>query len=293
MEENCTLYPSFILRALCEEHLDRESMYGLCRSEFFILFSLNLNNIITLIRMQGIHMHLALSRMLTKLLTSCSQPFGYFLVTGFVAAAVLVLVLTASMVMENPEVLHAEGGILELLSLLCWIGAVLVSISMLFRRTSRQERALFGWLALLCALAGARELDAQVLLNPRYIGSIGVHYRIDWFLSPKVNTYLKRVWGAIFLAAGFVIFGPLVMKRKEIRRLIVTGDNAMGLFLVGFLFLIGGYIIDDILREQLKSIALNLRRGMEESSETVGAILFLIGVCLLAYRQLSERIHGN
>jgi len=216
---------------------------------------------------------------------ACERPFGYVRLAGVILALALTPLCGAYMLSADPARLHSEDGIIETLSVIFWIGALLLCLWALFRRHDRHYRLIFIWLCLVCALAAARELDAQILLNPKYFGPYGVHYRIDWFFSNKfgVSILLKLIWGAIFIVAFVCLFAPLFILRRPIMRVIRNGDTAAGLFLLGITALAIGFINDDILRGT-HFMSLDLREAIEETSEMLGAIFFLVGICCLLWK---------
>jgi hypothetical protein len=214
---------------------------------------------------------------------ACEIPFGYVRLAGVLLALALIPLCGAHMTIGSaPARLYLEGGIIETLSVIFWIGALLLCLRALFRWHDRLDQLIFKWLCLICGLAAARELDAQILLNPIHFGQYGVHFRIDWFFSNKfeVSILLKLMWGAIFIVVLAFLFAPLFIWRKPIIRLIRNGDTAAGLFLLGITALAIGFINDDILRGT-HFMSVNLRRAIEETSEMLGAIFFFGGICCL------------
>ena len=222
---------------------------------------------------------------------TCERPFGYFRLAGILSTLYLFPLCIAYAMSSEPARLHAEGGVIESLSVVCWVAAILVSIVALFRYNNRLDRMLFAWIGFICGLAAARELDAHVLLNPQYLGQYAVHYRIDWFLSNKfkVSILLKLFWAAIFLGLLALLVAPLFILRKPILRLIRNGDLATGLLLLGTIGLAMGFVFDDILRET-HFISLTLRQGIEENAEMLGAVFFLAGICCLSWKEPSQRL---
>ena len=222
---------------------------------------------------------------------ACERPFGYLRGGVGLLALVLTPVCMAYMISSDPARLNAEDGVIETLSVVFWAMALLMCLWGLFHYSDRLDRLVFRWFSLLCSLAAARELDAQVLLNPRYFGRYGVHYRIDWFFSNKfhVSILLKLIWGAIFLAAIAFLLAPLFILRKPVLHLIRKGDTATGLFLIGVIGLAIGFICDDTLRGT-HFISYNLRDAIEETAEMLGAIFFFAGVSCLLWKPASERI---
>jgi hypothetical protein len=220
----------------------------------------------------------------------CERPFGYVRLAGVLLALVLILLYGAHMIMSSdPARLYAEGGVIETVSVIFWIGALLLCLRALFRWHDRLDRLISTWLCLICCLAAARELDAQILLNPKYFGQYGVHFRLDWFFSNKydVSILLKLIWGAIFIVALASLFAPLFIWRKLIMRLIRNGDTAMGLFLLGITALAIGFIFDDTLRGT-HFMSVNSRVAVEETSEMLGAIFFFGGISCLLWKSPSQ-----
>ena len=84
---------------------------------------------------------------------------------------------------------------MKVITRIVWALALLVCLWGVFRYSDRIDLMVFRWFCVLCGLAGARELDAQVLLNPKQFGRYGVHFRIDWFISNKfhVSIFLKLI----------------------------------------------------------------------------------------------------
>jgi len=216
------------------------------------------------------------------------QPFGYFKIAGAVLASMLIPLWIACMLGPDPKKLHAEGGFIEWLSAGCWIAAMLICFLALLRHHGRQDRLVFWWFFLICALAAARELDAQVLLNPKFFGQFGVHYMIRWFLSPEVNILLRLSWFSLFLLLGGLLVSPLIVLRKSIHRLIRSGDVAVGLFLLSAIGLATGFVFDDILRKTAL-VDGDVRQAIEEIAELLGAAYFLIALCSLLWKPPSER----
>jgi hypothetical protein len=216
------------------------------------------------------------------------NPFGYFKIAGVVLVFVLILLSIAHMMSLKPSRLYAENGLIEWLSFVCWFLSLLICFLALSREYSRIDRIVFCWLCLIFFLAAARELDAQILLNPKYFGQFGVHYKTRWFLSPEVNIYLKLFWLSFFTILGGIIIYPLITQRKKIAKLIRIGDNVLGFFLLGTIGLAIGFIFDDTLR---KTTLLNtdLRQAIEETAEFLGSACFLIGTGFLSWKPFSER----
>ncbi|MFZ3138885.1 MAG: hypothetical protein WA126_16005 [Thermodesulfovibrionales bacterium] len=216
------------------------------------------------------------------------QPFGYLRIAGLVIAFVLIPLCIAYMISPNPTRLHAEDGVIEWLSFGCWIVSILICFKALSRQNNRADGLVFCWACLICVLAAARELDAQVLLNPKYLGQFGVRYKTIWFLSSEVSILLRLFWFAFFLTIGGIIIWPLVVMRKAILWLIRSGDAAAGFLLLSFIGSATGFVFDDILRETA-FLDIDLRQAIEETVELFGATFFLICIASLLWKPFSER----
>jgi hypothetical protein len=216
------------------------------------------------------------------------QPFGYFKIAGAVLACVLIPLCVAYVLSSDPTRLHAEDGPIEWLSFGCWAAGVVMCFLAFSRYSGRSDRLVFWWFFLICALAAARELDEQVLLNPKYLGQCGVHYKTRWFLSPEVDIRLKLFWFSVFLILGGIIVSPLIVLRKSLLRLIRSGDAAIGLFLLSAIGLATGFVFDDILRKTT-FLDGDVRQAIEEIAELLGAAYFLIALCSLVWKPPSER----
>jgi hypothetical protein len=217
------------------------------------------------------------------------QPFGYLRVAGLVIASVLISLCIAYMISPNPTRLHAEDGVIEWLSFVCWIVSILICFKALSRSNNRIDSLLFCWVCLICVLAAARELDAQVLLNPKYLGEFGVRYKTKWFLSSEVSILLRLFWLSTFLTIGGIIIWPMVVMRKAILRMMRNGDAAAGFFLLSFIGSATGFVFDDILRNTTL-FEIDLRQAIEETVELFGALFFLICIASLLWKPFSERI---
>jgi hypothetical protein len=216
------------------------------------------------------------------------QPFGYLRIAGVVIASVLITLSIAYMISPNPTRLHAEDGVIEWLSFGCWIVSILICFKALSRQNNRVDSLVFCWACLICVLAAARELDAQILLNPKYLGEFGVRYKTIWFLSSEVSILLRLFWFSIFLTIGGIITWPLFVVRKAILRMMRSGDAAAGFLLLSLIGSATGFVFDDILRNTTL-LDMDLRQAIEETVELFGALFFLICIASLLWKPFSER----
>jgi hypothetical protein len=188
--------------------------------------------------------------------------------------------------------LSTEGGVLELLSLFCWGGAVLLAIVAILPKRAQTDRLMAGWTGLLALIAFVRELDLHVALNPEVLGSFGVRYRIDWWLDGDVSLWLKLGWTLFFLGLGVALIYPPWALRGEFIRRVRQGDAMVGLFLLAVTLSLFGFVFDDLLRNT-KFSPLAVRQTAEESCEVLGAAAFLASALLRCPRELFQNSLGS
>ncbi|MHB1307206.1 MAG: hypothetical protein ACYDC1_24870 [Limisphaerales bacterium] len=179
--------------------------------------------------------------------------------------------------------LHQEQGVIERLSLLFWAFSGLVAAWGAARATHREARLLDVWLGSLAALAALREMDAHILMNPRYLGDLGVRFRLDWWTDGSVSVWLKLGWTVLFLGVGLVTVYPPMKLRRWLWLQARQGNPAIGLLVAAVGFLAMGFVIDDLLRP-IRFINLDIKQLVEETSETIGAALYAVATVLLIRR---------
>lgn len=184
--------------------------------------------------------------------------------------------------------LIAENGPVETAQMVLWIcSSLLASGVFLFRKRPR-ERFFAGWLALVSALAAFREADGHILLNPEVLGSWGVRYRIDWWLSLDAPVLPRLLWAvlAVLIVVGLVL--PIAKASPRAVELLKGRDRAWWLFAIAAAALFAGYAFDDLLgRGQF--VAPIYTQSAEEFSELVGAVLFFVAVGLTVRFSLTTR----
>jgi hypothetical protein len=215
-------------------------------------------------------------------------PLGYLTLAAALSAAVVVPLALASALTSERARLYAEGGVVESLSAACWLLVLVLSPLAARRHAVRLDRLLFAWLIVFSVLAGARELDLHVLLNPSHLGELGVRYRITWFFARDVNVLRRLVWSAVALLLATSLIAPLVALRRPMARLMREGDAAVGLLLLAVGCLAAGYVADDVLRGT-QVVPLDLRQAWEETLELLGALFFVTSTGCLFFRPLSTR----
>jgi hypothetical protein len=199
--------------------------------------------------------------------------FGY-LRPSLIAAAVGfgVVLLAAALVPKGVE-LQKEGGVLESLSVLLWALAAAIAFGATLRKRLTDDRWLAFWMGCIAVLAGLRELDLHVWLNPDHLGSWGVRFRLDWWLGGAASPWFKLGWASVFLGlACLMVYPPLRLRRELLQRLRV-GEVVIGLLGLAVIFLALGFIIDDILRP-VRFLGHNAKQLIEETSELVGAAFY-------------------
>jgi hypothetical protein len=207
-----------------------------------------------------------------------------------VAIATVVVIVTVSAFFPRfLKPLSREGGVMEMLSLVCWAVAMwLAGVAFLKQRTS-PDRLAAGWTGLLALLAFLRELDLHVALNPEVLGPYGVRYRIDWWLDGRVSFWLKLGWAVAFLALLFALLYPPWALRQRIFTLARQADPMVGLFFLAIAMSMIGFVFDDLLRKT-KFFSVELRQTAEETSEMLGAAAFMASAVLRCPRSIFQRL---
>lgn len=184
----------------------------------------------------------------------------------------------------------SEYGPIETWHITTWICSVIISAIALAKWRDRTTRLMDFWLLMVACAAAARELDLHLLLRPgSALGDFGMRYRIDWWMSAEHPLWLKLAWFMINIAllASFAL-PPLLVRAPGVR-LLRAGDGASWTFVFALVFLGIGYASDDLVGrgqfiEPLHS------RWIEETSEGLGALLFMISAAISLMCPLSARI---
>ncbi|MCL4743177.1 MAG: hypothetical protein KJZ54_13345 [Phycisphaerales bacterium] len=205
------------------------------------------------------------------------------------AALVVALQIVGYLVVPVPKEFHAEGGPLEMVQVALWIGAAVVACIAVVRRPSRRDALNAGWVALLAALAAARELDLHESLQTERLGGVVVRFRIDWWLDPGVPIAPRIVWAAVFAALIVALVVPPLAVRPPILRLLRSGDAAAWLFFAAGGLLAAGYALDDLLGRGRIVEDIETLQGIEEACELLGAAAFAGSALHTALRPLSRR----
>jgi hypothetical protein len=185
--------------------------------------------------------------------------------------------------------LGKEGGVLEMMSLACWAGALLFTAWTFLRKREAPERLASSWMGLIALLAFLRELDLHVALNPEVLGRFGVRYRIDWWLDGSVSLWLKLGWLAVFFPLVLALVYPPWALRGRILRLTQEGDAVVGFLFLAFGMSFLGFVFDDLLR---KVVSIGIRQVAEESAEAFGAAAFLASAILRSSRLVAAARKG-
>lgn len=208
---------------------------------------------------------------------------------GIIVGIVAVLVAAGHWLSPESDALYREDGVLEDITVGLWFLSVLMALGTAIKFSNSGTRLMAIWTGWLALLAALRELDLHIWLNPKHLGEYGVRYRIDWWLSTEVSVWLRLGWLLFFVVViGLAVYPPLRMW-KRLLGLWLRGDSLMGFLWVAVLFLLGGFVIDDILRP-VQFVELGTKQLCEETSETIGALLYFIGMILHWRRQLDARL---
>lgn len=205
------------------------------------------------------------------------------------AAGISVAVALVSAWLQGGDLLFREHGVLEVVSLGFWMLSGLLGFALATRSTGPASRLMAAWTGWMSVLAALRELDLHGWLNPQHLGALGVRYRLDWWLNGDVSIWLRLGWAAAFLTVSVFALYPPVKLRRVLWRLVREGDAFTGLLVLAMGFLALGFVIDDLLRP-VRFVSAETKRLIEETSETIGAGLFCVGVGLLWRKPIRSRL---
>lgn len=205
--------------------------------------------------------------------------FGF--VRGALLAAVGIALAVAVTVFFLPpgQSIHQENGLLEDVSVCLWAASMITAFWASVRGLDSQARLLAFWSGWVALLAGLRELDMHILLNPVHLGTWGVRYRIDWWLNGEISPVLKLVWLTILFAAVAPFVYPLWKMRRHLIPRVLSGEPAVGLLGLSSVFLFMGVVMDDFLRP-VHFQNPDLKQIIEETSELIGAVLYAAGAVI-------------
>lgn len=216
--------------------------------------------------------------------------FRYLRWAAAVAAGTALAVAVAAALHPAGDLLYRENGVLENVSVLCWILSCIVAFWAALRSTGPGSRLMAAWTGWLAAVAALRELDLHMLLNPQRLGALGVRYRPAWWMDGSVSFWLKLGWATVFLTFSFLVVYPPLRLRRFLFRLFREGDALTGLLALSVVFLAFGFVVDEIL-PRVRFVSHVTRQLIEETSETIGAIFYCASMVLQWRRPLAMRLH--
>ncbi|HWQ91255.1 MAG TPA: hypothetical protein VN673_06265 [Clostridia bacterium] len=215
-------------------------------------------------------------------MTKKSNPENFSRLLCWAAALALITILAvcaAAWLLPAGTDLARENGVIENGSVALWCLTLLLSIVLAIRAEAAQ-RLLFVWTGALALVAGARELDAHIWLNPDHLGRFGVRYRTRWWVDDSVPLWLKLGWGLFFLILLWLVLYPPIKHMRVLFSGLRRGSRGVGLLVLAMGFLALGFVMDDLLRTS-QALSVGTRQMIEETSEIIGAVLFLFGVFFL------------
>jgi hypothetical protein len=185
-------------------------------------------------------------------------------------------VLVWSLGSWRPPNVVAESGWLEQAQAWLWASSAVIAALALQSRQRFRPALNDAWLIALALLGCLRELDLHAVLNPETLGPWGVRYRLDWWIDASVPWVLKSLWAVVLGAVlAWVIVPPLILRNPVLGRLR-RAEVGLICFIVGWLALLVGFAVDDLLRPLDLSRA--VKYPLEEGSELLGAVLISVSV---------------
>ncbi|MBX3367559.1 MAG: hypothetical protein KF912_09650 [Phycisphaeraceae bacterium] len=187
------------------------------------------------------------------------------------------------------EHVFAESGVMERTHPWTWLLCVAIAAFGCWRGGARRDVSFLLWVGFLSFVAGTRELDLHVLLNPENIHILGltaenaVRFRSDWWTDPNTDILVRVMWGALFIVGAACFFVPLICARVRWKRLLLGLDSSAWTFAAACGFVGLGYVTDDLLL-RLTEDPPPWGQTMEEAAETVGVALIACALLLAVVR---------
>jgi hypothetical protein len=182
-----------------------------------------------------------------------------------------------------------ESGPIEWLQIVCWIVALWAAGYAIVRAPTRRDVWNASWLAVLAALAIARELDLHETIDADHWKGYGVSFMLNWWTDPAVYWLRKAVWAVVFGVIGLGLAVPPLVVHAPGWRLLRRGDPGVWLIAVGVVWLAFGYAADDLLgRNQF--VHERMSRAVEEAAELVGVGFIMCSLIYTTIEPLSRRI---
>jgi len=181
------------------------------------------------------------------------------------------------LVADDPIQVHAEVGFIE------WaqtgvLGACVVLAALLAKRWQAERAAAAAWRGVIAFLAFVREQDLHEPLHPETLGSLGLHFRLDWWLDPAQPLGAKVLWALVAAAAAATVTLPIIAASPRPLRLLRAGDASAWLVAASAALTLGGWVLDDALRGWFPR---EPAQAMEELAELVAYVLFLASILAL------------
>lgn len=186
--------------------------------------------------------------------------------------------------------------LLERAQLGCWIAASIVASLGCLRQRWWRGVLLLWWFAALALLAGLRELDFQVLLNPENIQQLGVpshwgvRWKPDWWTDSDTPGALRACWALALGAVGALVVLPFACARYPWPARLLKGDPFPWLLGASFALLAAGFALDDFIGRPLTNMGLSVS-VVEESVELLACLCALTWVIWLAKGSANLHIH--
>lgn len=118
---------------------------------------------------------------------------------------------------------------------------------------------LLWWIGVLAMLAGVRELDFQVLVNPENIHMLGlsedaaIRWKPSWWTGGETALGVKLAWALGLIGTTAAVLVPFALARFPWPSRLLRRDGFAWLLAVGFGLLAAGMVFDDLARPLAKA----------------------------------------
>jgi hypothetical protein len=202
----------------------------------------------------------------------CAGLLVFSLVTIVASGVVLSL--------DFKNVVDETRTVLERGQVAAWIIVGLIAAVGCLKQSTLRGVFLLWLLAVMAMLAGLRELDFQVLVNPENIGMLGLDERVairwkpSWWMDPGLPIGVKLAWGAVLAVCSASVLVPFGLSRYPWPTRLAGLRLFAWLPLIAGGMLIRGVFVDDAARGTDVGTEVWLI-WVEETLELAGAVCFV------------------
>jgi len=211
---------------------------------------------------------------------SLSLAFGYSLLSLYVY----------TFQWNDLSLIWSEGNVGENIAAAAWgFGGVLCLIKFIFFFDKKDDLMIWLWCFFAFFLGFTRELDLHKSLE----NMGGMTWKTHWLGDQSVSLFLKIAIIALMICAVGGMMGSLMWQHRRLIRGINAGHLLITLFMLGFIYMAFGFLLDgSVLGKKVffPLIGRSFAKLCEEVFETIGAVLAFLSVVPFFYKKNSPSI---